>query len=61
MKGRSEGTYRSKTVHNAWRQLLENLNRIKAEPDCDLDPAAVAEVTDYLLDRVDAYRPAVKS
>lgn len=59
MKGRSEGTYRSKTLLNAWRQLLENLNRIKADPElsADLDQDAVAQLTDYLLGRIDAYRP----
>lgn len=58
MKGRSNKPYTSKTLLNAWRQCLENLNAIKADPACDLDPEAVAEVTDYLLDRIDAYRPA---
>lgn len=58
MKGRANKPYTSKTVLNAWRQTLENLNRIKADPACDLDPAALAEVTDFLLDRIDAYRPA---
>ncbi|KAA0068958.1 hypothetical protein [Rhodanobacter sp. T12-5] len=59
MKGRTAKPYTSKTLLNAWRQLLEELNRVKADPACDLDPAAVADVTDYLLDRIDAYRPAV--
>ena len=58
MKGRRNKPYSSKTLLNAWRQCLENLNAIKADPACDLDAAAVAEVTDYLLDRIDAYRPA---
>ncbi len=58
MKGRQNKPYTSKTMLNAWRQCLENLNRIKADPACDLDAAAVAEVTDYLLDRIDDYRPA---
>ncbi|MFC5525827.1 hypothetical protein ACFPPA_08745 [Rhodanobacter ginsengisoli] len=58
MKGRSAKPYTSKTLLNAWRQLLEELNRQKADPACDLDPAAMAEITDYLLDRIDAYRPA---
>ncbi|MFC5525830.1 hypothetical protein ACFPPA_08760 [Rhodanobacter ginsengisoli] len=57
MKGRSAKPYSSKTLLNAWRQLLEDINRIKADPACDLDPEAVANVTDYLLDRIDAYRP----
>ena len=58
MKGRRNKPYTSKTILNAWRQTLENLNRIKADPACDLDPAALAEITDFLLDRIDAYRPA---
>lgn len=58
MKGRANKPYTSKTLLNAWRQTLENLNRIKADPACDLDPDAVAEMTDFLLDRIDAYRPA---
>jgi len=58
MKGRSNKPYTSKTVLNAWRQILENINRAKADPDDDLDPADWAEVTDYVLDRIDAYRPA---
>ena len=58
MKGRHNKPYTSKTLLNAWRQCLENLNRIKADPASDLDAAAVAEVTDYLLDRIDDYRPA---
>ncbi len=58
MKGRANKPYTSKTLCNAWRQALEDLNRIKADPDCDLDPDAIANVTDYLLDRIDAYRPA---
>ena len=61
MKGRSAKLYTSKTLLNAWRQCLEDLNRIKADPACDLDPAAVAGVTDYLLDRIDAYRPVTVS
>lgn len=59
MKGCSAKLYTSKTLLNCWRQTLDDLNRIKADPACDLDPEAVANVTDYLLDRIDAYRPAV--
>jgi hypothetical protein len=58
MKGRTAKPYTSKTLLNCWRQALEDLNRIKADPACDLDPAAIANVTDFLLDRIDAYRPA---
>ena len=58
MKGRCAKPYSSKTLLNCWRQLLEDLNRSKADPSADLDPVAVANVTDYLLDRIDAYRPA---
>lgn len=58
MKDRANKPYRSKTLHNAWRQLLDNLNRLKADPACDLDPASMAEITDYLLDRIDDYRPS---
>jgi hypothetical protein len=58
MKRRGEGTYTSKTLLNAWRELLEEANRLKAEPGSDLDPLAVAGVVDYILDRIDAYRPA---
>jgi hypothetical protein len=59
MKRRGQKTYTSKTLLNCYRETLEQLNRIKAEPDCDLDPSAVAQLTDYLLDRIDAYRPAI--
>lgn len=52
-------TYRSKTALNCWRSILEELNRLKADPASDLEPSALAEVTDYLLDRIDAYRPSV--
>lgn len=59
MKGRSNKPYSSKTVLNCWRSILEELNRLKVDPACDLEPAAMSEVTDYLLDRIDAYRPAI--
>ena len=59
MKGRSNKPYTSKVLLNAWRQCLENLNAIKADPACDLDPESVANITDYLLDRIDAYRPSI--
>jgi len=61
MNERDNKPYRSKTLLNAYRELLDRLNRIKAAPDCDLDPEAVARITDYLLDRIDAYRPGVQS
>jgi len=57
MKDRSNKPYRSKTLLNAWRQLLDELNRMKADPACDLDPGSLADITDYLLERIDAYRP----
>lgn len=57
MKGRSNRTYTSKTLLNAWRQILENWNVIKADPATELDPVAMAEVSDVILDRIDAYRP----
>lgn len=56
---RDDKPYRSKAVLNAYRELLDRLNREKAAPGCDLDPEAVARVTDYLLDRIDLYRPAI--
>jgi len=59
MKHRDNRPYRNKTLLNAYRELLDRLNRIKAEPGCDLDPLAVAEMTDYLLDRIDLYRPTI--
>lgn len=59
MNKRDNKPYRSKTLLNVYRELLDRLNRIKAAPDCDLDPDAVAEMTDYLLDRIDLYRPAI--
>lgn len=58
MKGRRNKPYTSKTLLNAWRQLLEQLNQFKVDPACDLDQGAMADVTDYLLDRIDDYRPA---
>lgn len=59
MKGRREKPYSSETLLGEWRELLERLNRIKADPACDLDPEAVARVTETLQDKIDAYRPAV--
>ncbi|THD09449.1 hypothetical protein [Rhodanobacter lindaniclasticus] len=56
---RDDKPYRSKTLLSAYRELLDRLNREKAKPDCDLDPEAVAGITDYLLDRIDAYRPSI--
>lgn len=59
MNKRDNKPYRSKALLTAYREVLDRLNWIKAAPDCDLDPEAVAEITDYLLDRIDLYRPAI--
>lgn len=59
MNKRDNKPYRSKALLTAYRELLDRLNRVKAAPDCDLNPEAVAEMTDYLLDRIDLYRPAI--
>lgn len=59
MSQRSNKPYSSKTLLRAWRQILDWVNDAKADPSCDLPPEGWAEVTDYVLDRIDAYRPAV--
>lgn len=58
MKDRGNKPYRSKTLLNCWRSILEDLNRLKVEDGSDLDPESIAGVTDYVLDRIDDYRPA---
>lgn len=56
-EGRRIRYYSSKTLLNAWRSMLEELNRIKANDFEGLDPEAVAGITDYVLDNIDHYRP----
>lgn len=58
MKGRSNKPYTSKILFNAWRAVLEAVNRAKLEPGEDVAAPGWAEVTDYVLDRIEAYRPA---
>jgi hypothetical protein len=58
MKGRRSKPYSSKTLLNCWRQMLERINEIKARGGHGLDPHALAEVTDYILDNIDLYRPS---
>jgi hypothetical protein len=54
----TRGSYGSKARLQAYRSLLEELNTIKANGFEDLDPDAVLRVTDYVLDRIEDYRPS---
>jgi hypothetical protein len=58
MKGRRIKVYTSRTLLNCWRQMLGHLNQIKARGFDDLDPSAVAEITCFVRDNIDRYRPA---
>lgn len=58
MKGRRIKPYTSKTLLNCWRNILLELNDMKASDSAGLDPHAIADVTDYVLDNIDRYRPA---
>jgi len=58
MKGRRIKLYTSKTLLNCWRNVLRELNEMKASDTEGLDPHAIADVTDYVLDNIDHYRPA---
>ncbi len=57
MKRKALTKYSSKTLLNAWRRVLDDLNVMKERggDGCDLD--AIASVTDQVLDRIDAYSP----
>ena len=58
MKGRRIKFYSSKALLNAWQRTLEQINEIKANGCENLDPYAVAEVTDFIIANIDHYRPS---
>jgi hypothetical protein len=61
MKPHALTKYSSKTLCNAWRRVPDDLNAMKARggDGCDLD--AIAQITDQVLDRIEAYSPTAPS
>lgn len=58
MKDPQSQIYRSKTVLNAWRQVLREANMMKATCTDQVLLSGLAEVVDVIHQRIDDYRPS---